>query len=128
MLSTVQGSTLDLQTVSVALTDGARATAEDYGIEVIERAPARRCRVSVEGPIFRTALPPVGWLVGDHDLEHWRGQLDYWIFLDGALGQVAGSVNGEAGGIAEEAIQGKVEVLLTATERGRDIVIAAPAP
>jgi hypothetical protein len=128
MLTTVQDSTLDLQTVRVALTDGARATAEDYGIEVIERAPARRCRVSVDGPIFRAAFPPIGWLVGDDDLERWRGQLDYWVFLDGALGQVAGSANGEAGSIVDEAIQGRVEVLLTATDRGRDIIVAAPAP
>jgi len=114
--------------VRSALTYGARATAEDYGIEVIERAPARRCRVSVDGPVFRGSFPQVAWLVGDADLQHWRGQLDYWIFLDGALGQVAGSINGEAGGIVEEAIQGKVEVLLNATERGRDIVIYPPAP
>jgi hypothetical protein len=50
------------------------------------------------------------------------------VFLDGALGQVAGSVNGEGGGLADEAIQGKVEVLLTATERGRRLAIQAPAP
>ena len=124
--ATVADSTLDLQTVRRALTPGARATAEDYGIEVIERAPARRCRVSVDGPTFRSSFPPVAWLVGDADLQHWRGQLDYWVFLDGALGQVAGSVNGEAGGLEDEAIQGKVEVLLTATDRARDIVIYPP--
>ena len=84
--------------------------------------------MTVDGSIFRANFPPVAWLVGDQDLERWRGQLDYWIFLDGALGQVAGSVNGEASGIEEEAIQGKIEVLLTATERGRDVVIAAPVP
>jgi hypothetical protein len=127
-VASVAGSTLDLQTVRHALNPGARAAAEDYGIEVIERAPARRCRVSVDGPIFRASFPQVQWLVGDDDLEHWRGQLDYWVFLDGALGQVAGSVNGEGGGLEDEAIQGRVEVFLTATDRGRDIVIHAPAP
>lgn len=128
LLSSVVDSTLDLQTVRMALNPGARAAAEDYGIEVIERAPARRCRVSVDGPIFRTSFPPVVWLVGDDDLEHWRGQLDYWVFLDGALGQVAGSVNGEASGLEDEAIQGRVEVFLTATDRDGDTVINAPAP
>jgi hypothetical protein len=126
-LETVEASTLDLQAVRVALTPGARATAENHGIEVIERAPARRCRVSVDGPIFRASFPQVAWLVGDDDLGRWRGQLDYWVFLDGAIGQVAGSVNGEGGGIAEEAIQGEVEVFLTATDRDRQILIAAPA-
>jgi hypothetical protein len=127
LLTTVVDSTLDLQTVRVALTPGNRAAAEDYGIEVIERAPARRCRVSVDGPIFLSSFPQIEWLVGDDDLEHWRGQLDYWVFLDGALGQVAGSVNGEGSGLQEEAIQGRVEVFLTATDRGRPIVIRAPA-
>jgi hypothetical protein len=41
---------------------------------------------------------------------------------------VAGSVNGEGSGLEEEAIQGRVEVFLTATDRGRPIVIRAPAP
>jgi hypothetical protein len=127
-LTDVEDSTLDLQAVRLALTAGARATAEDYGIEVIERAPARRCRVSIDGRTFRASFPPVAWLVGDDDLGRWRGQLDYWVFLDGALGQVAGSVNGEGGGLADEAIQGRVEVLLTATERGRRITVQAPAP
>jgi hypothetical protein len=123
----VADQTLDLQTVRQALNPGARAAAEDYGIEVIERAPARRCRVSVDGPTFRASFPEVEWLVGDDQLEHWRGQLDYWVFLDGALGQVAGSVNGEGGGLVDEAIQGRLEVFLTATDRGRDVVIRPPA-
>jgi hypothetical protein len=42
-LDDVIDSTLDLQVVRQALTPGVRAAAEDYGIEVIERAPARRC-------------------------------------------------------------------------------------
>jgi hypothetical protein len=127
-LTSIEDSTLDLQAVRLALTQGARATAEDHGIEVIERAPARRCRVSVDGRTFRATFPPVAWLVGDDDLGRWRGQLDYWVFLDGTLGQVAGSVNGEGGGLADEAIQGRIEVLLTATERGGRIAVQAPAP
>jgi hypothetical protein len=127
-LPAIQGSTLDLEAVAAALTEGARATAEDHGVEVIERAPARRCRVSVDGRTFRATFPQVGWLVGDADLAKWRGQLDYWVFLDGTLGQVAGRVNGEAVGLEPGAIQADVEVLLTSTHRGRDVVIYAPAP
>jgi hypothetical protein len=123
----VDQSTLDLQATQVALTYGARATAEDRGIEVIEGARARRCRVSVDGPAFRSTFPQVDWLVGQDPLVHWFGQLDYWIFLDGGLGQVAGSVNGEAGGLQQGAIQGTVEVVLTATERGDDVVLYPPA-
>ncbi|HET8785594.1 MAG TPA: hypothetical protein VFM38_08165 [Candidatus Limnocylindrales bacterium] len=128
MLDSVTDETLDLQAVRDALNPGARAAAEDRGIEVIERAPARRCRVSVDGPIFRASFPQVAWLIGDDDLGHWRGQLDYWVFLDGTVGQIAGSVNGEAGNIEEEAIQGRLDIFLTATYRGSDIVIRAPAP
>jgi hypothetical protein len=122
----VVDSSLDLQATQQALTYGARATAEDRGIELIEGARARRCRISVDGPVFRRTFPQVRWLVGDDDLQHWFGQLDYWVFLDGGLGQVAGSVSGEAGRIQDEAIQGRVDVLLTATDRDRSLVIYAP--
>jgi hypothetical protein len=124
----VREQTLDLQAVRTALAQRSRSTAEDRGIEVIEGARARRCRVAVEGSTFRRAFPQVEWLVGDADLGNWRGQLDYWVFVDGELGQVAGSVNGEAGEIEAEAIQATIEVLLTATERGLDVVIYPPRP
>ncbi|HUP54907.1 MAG TPA: hypothetical protein VM408_05325 [Methylomirabilota bacterium] len=124
----VREQTLDLQAVRTALARRSRSTAEDRGIEVIEGARARRCRVAVEGATFRSAFPQVEWLVGDADLTHWRGQLDYWVFVDGGLGQVAGSINGEAGGIQPEAIQGTIEVFLTATERGREQLIYPPSP
>ncbi len=124
----VEEGTVDLLALQVALTDGYRATAEDRGIEVIEGARARRCRIAVDGATFQAAFPQVRWLVGDVDLRRWRGQLDYWIFLDGQLGQVAGSANGEAAGIEPDALQATVDVLLTATERGRDVTIYPPAP
>jgi hypothetical protein len=65
-------------------------------------------------------------LVGAADLHRWRGQLDYWVFLDGEVGQIAGSINGEATGVVPAAIQGTVEIRLTATERGRDLVVYPP--
>ena len=118
---------VDLQALAAALTAGYRATAEDHGIEVIEGARARRCRIAIDGPTFADAFPQISWLVGDADLHRWRGQLDYWVFLDGELGQVAGSVNGEAFGIVPDALLGTIDVRLTATERGRDSVIYPPA-
>jgi len=124
----VREQTLDLQAVRTALARKSRSTAEDRGIEVIEGARARRCRVAVEGATFRGAFPQVQWLVGDADLSRWRGQLDFWVFVDGELGQVAGSVNGEAGAIEPEAIQGTIEVFLTATERDAGLVIYPPSP
>jgi hypothetical protein len=124
----VAADTLDLQALDVALSDGYRATAEDRGVEVIEGARARRCRIAVDGPTFAEAFPQARWLVGDADLHRWRGQLDYWIFLDGQLGQVAGSINGEAAGLDPDALQGTIDVRLSATERGRDFVIYPPGP
>ena len=122
----VTGDTVDLQALEVALTPGYRSTAEDRGVEVIEGARARRCRVAVDGTIFAEAFPQVDMLVGAADLHRWRGQLDYWVFLDGGLGQIAGSANGEATGIVPGALNGTIEVRLAATERGRDSVIYPP--
>ena len=123
----VADATLDLQAAEIALTAGFRATAEDYGIEVIEGAPARRCRIAVDGETFRAAFPAVRWLVGGADLGRWRGQLDYWVFLDGQLGQIAGSINGEGAVVVPEALLATIAVHLTATERDRDFVIYPPA-
>jgi hypothetical protein len=125
-VTSVSDDTLDAQALEVALSQGYRATAEDRGVEVIEGARARRCRIAVDGEIFESAFPQVRLLVGTADLHRWRGQLDYWVFLDGEVGQIAGSINGEATAVVPEAIQGTVEVLLTATERGQGLVVYPP--
>jgi hypothetical protein len=122
----VATDTVDVQALEAALTPGYRATAEDRGLEVIEGARARRCRIAVDGEVFAAAFPQSAWLVEPTDLHRWRGQLDYWVFLDGQLGQVAGSVNGEGFGIEPDALLATIEVLLTATERGHDTVIYPP--
>ncbi|MGZ8528379.1 MAG: hypothetical protein ACXWWR_06245 [Candidatus Limnocylindrales bacterium] len=124
--TTVATDSIDVQVLDVALSPENRATAEDHGVEVLEGARARRCRVAVDGDTFRDAFPQVRWLVGSADLHRWRGQLDYWIFLDGEIGQVAGEVEGDAGEIVPRAVQGTVQVLLTATERGRGFVLYPP--
>jgi hypothetical protein len=124
--SAVDAETVDLQALEVALSPGYRATAEDRGVEVIEGARARRCRIAVDGQVFSDAFPQAAWLVGPADLHRWRGQLDYWVFLDGQLGQLAGSVNGEALDIVPKALLSTIDVRLTATERGRGTVIYPP--
>ncbi len=123
----VATETVDLQVLATALTPGYRATAEDRGVEVIEGARARRCRVAVDGVTFEAAFPQIRWLVGDADLHRWRGQLDYWVFLDGQLGQVVGDAGGDAAGLGTQAIVGAVAVHLTATERDQAVVIYPPA-
>lgn len=122
----VAADSLDVQALSTALTADYRATAEDRGVELLEGARARRCRIAIDGATFEATFPQVRWLMGSADLHRWRGQLDYWVFLDGQVGQVAGSVNGEAVGVVPDALQATVELRLTATERGRDFVIYPP--
>jgi hypothetical protein len=119
---------VDLRAIEVALTPGFRATAEDRGVEVIERAPARRCRIAVDGDAFLEAFPQARWLVGDADLGDWRGQLDFWIFLDGQVGQISGNLSGEGFEVEPDALQGSIDVTLTATQRDRDVVIYPPGP
>ncbi|HET9344258.1 MAG TPA: hypothetical protein VFO05_01045 [Candidatus Limnocylindrales bacterium] len=124
----VADGTVDAQAFVTVLGAGTRAAAELHGVDVIEGARARHCRIAIDGRSFRAAFPPVAWLVGEADLSRWRGELDYWVFLDGQLGRVTGSVNGDAGAILEGALQGTVRVSLTATARGRDLRITPPAP
>ena len=91
---------VDLQALETALTDGNRAAAEVHGVDVIEGARARHCRIAIDGPTFRSAFPQVELARRRRrHLDRWRGELDYWVFLDGQLGRVVGSVNGDAGAI-----------------------------
>lgn len=124
----VANADLDLTAFRTALSPEARTAAESRGVGVIEGARARQCRIAIDGPTFRTAFPVVRWLVGDADLRHWRGQLDYWVFLDGQVGRIAGSANGDAADIAEGALQATIRVDLDATDRGVEVVVSPPAP
>ena len=124
----VEGESVDLQVLSTALRPGNRVAAEDRGVEVIEGARARRCRVAVDGVTFEAAFPQVRWLVGDADLHRWRGQLDYWVFLDGQLGQVVGDAWRRRGRPRPgRHHRRRSSARLTATERDRDVVIYPPA-
>jgi hypothetical protein len=124
----VRGTELDLNAFKVALSPEARAAASTLGVGLIEGAQARQCRTAIDGPTFRAAFPQVEWIVGDAGLAHWRGQLDYWVFVDGQIGRIAGSVNGDATDIQEGALLATVRVDLTATDRDTNVQIAPPAP
>jgi hypothetical protein len=118
---------VDRQATTVGLSVGLRATAEDRGLEFIEGARARHCRLSLDGPTFRRAFPQVTWLVGDADLHRWRGQLDFWVFGDGEVGRLAGTINGDTTGMNEGGLQGTVEATMIATDRDHPIAIQPPA-
>lgn len=119
---------LDLTAFRAALTPEVRAAAGSLGVGLIEGARARQCRIQVDGPTFRAAFPEVAWLVGPADLRHWRGQVDYWVFLDGQIGRIAGSVNGDAADIQTGALLATVRVDMTATDRGSAVGISPPTP
>jgi hypothetical protein len=124
--SEVDQGTVDRQAYLAALAPGARAAPEVLGVDVVEGARASHCRIAADGATFREAFPQIGWLIGSADISSWRGRIDYWVFLDGQLGQLTGSVNGEAAAIREGAVQATVRVQLTATDRGHPVAIAPP--
>ena len=124
--SSLDGELVDDTVLTQALSAGNRATAEDRGLEYVEGARARHCRVAIDGKTFAASFPQVAWLVGNASLETWRGQLDFWVFGDGEVGMVTGSVNGNAQAILPHGLQATVEIRLTATDRGDPVSIAPP--
>ena len=122
----VAGEDLDLRLLETALSEEQRTAAENRGLEYVEGARARHCRVAVDGPTFVAAVPQVRWLAGESDLRRWRGQLDFWVFADGELGRADGSISGEASALGAEGLQGTIRVTLTAVDRDRALTISAP--
>lgn len=125
--ATLDAELVDAAVLAAALQPGVRAAAEDRGVEFVEGARGRHCRIAVDGPTFVTAFPQARWLVGSDTLRRWRGQLDYWVFTDGELGQVVGSVSGPATALGVEGIAGTIRVTLTATDRDAVRSISPPA-
>ncbi len=124
--SAADDALVDARIAATALSPENRETAEDRGLEFVEGARARHCRVAVDGPTFVAAFPEVRWVVGGDTLRRWRGQLDYWVFGDGELGRVSGSANGPATAVGEPGIQGTIRIEMTATDRDRARSIVPP--
>ncbi len=117
---------LDLSVIRAALDPIQRTAAEEVGLVYVEGARARRCRVAVDGTVFRAAFPQIRWLAGDADLSTWRGEIDTWVFADGQLGRVEGRLGGGGFAIDPTAIRGELTAALTATHRGRPMTITPP--
>lgn len=127
--ATLDDATLDLLAIAVALPPEVLPTAEDFGIEVIEGARARHCRVAIDGPTFLAAFPQARWLTGSEPpIQRWRGSVDYWVFLDGRVGIIDGFVGGEPGGLLPGALHATVRARMTATDRDVPVTLGAPAP
>jgi hypothetical protein len=73
---------------------------EDVGIDLVDGAAARHCRIPIGGPHALRAFLPLGWLLGRAPLDRaaalgvWRGDLDWWIFGDGYLGRATVLIGG----------------------------------
>ncbi|HYN48995.1 MAG TPA: hypothetical protein VER83_09025 [Candidatus Nanopelagicales bacterium] len=125
--TTAEGESLDLAVIRAALDPLQRTAAEDLGLVYVEGARARRCRVAVDGAVFRAAFPQVRWLVGATDLAGWRGEIDVWVFSDGQLGRAEGRLGGPGFSIAPGAIRGELTAALTATHRGQPVTVTPPS-
>jgi hypothetical protein len=125
--ATIEPFTLDRHVVETALAAADRTAAEDRGIEFIEGARARHCRIAVDGRTFATAFPEVVWFAdAPLDVHRWRGELDYWVFGDGELGKTVGGINGDAAGIGAQGVQGTIRTTMIATDRDRPVTIEPP--
>jgi len=120
------GGDLDQQLLAVALTMDNRAVSEDRGLAFIEGARARHCRVTIDGSTLRRAVPEVELLIGSTDVSRWRGDLDYWVFIDGQLGQADIHVTGPATELSDDSLLATMRIHLTAVDRGLPISIQAP--
>ena len=124
----VTATGLDVLVLGLVLDPDRLAAAESHGSTVFDGAVATRCRLAIDGATFRAAFPQSRWLIGDVDLERWKGELDFWVFADGEVGRVAGSVNGQAGAFEPSGVQGTLRATLTARDRGADHRVIPPAP
>jgi len=122
----VIGRDLDRQLVAVALTPSEANAPEDRGLAYIEGALARHCRVTLVGSTLRRALPEIQLLVGDADIDRWRGELDFWVFADGQLGQADGRITGSAVGLAEDSLTAALRFRLLAYDRGLPVAVLPP--
>jgi hypothetical protein len=122
----VDDETLDLQAVLTALPTETRTTAEDRGLEFIEGAKARHCRIAIDGPTARAAFPEMEWFVGSADLHRWRGELDYWVFGDGQVGQIVMTVNGDAVEVGSTGLQATIRTTMIAIDRDLPVAISPP--
>lgn len=122
----IDGNDLDRQLLLEALTPPQRRVVENAGLAFIEGARARHCRIALDGATLRRAVPQVSLLVGDADLERWRGALDFWVFADGQLGQANGYASGPAASLTDDALTAELRFQLIAVDRGDPVLVKPP--
>jgi hypothetical protein len=120
------GYDIDRQVVEVTLSPAEANAPEDHGLAFVDGARARHCRIPIDGVMLRRILPQVELLVGATDISRWRGDLDFWVFADGQLGQVDGRVSGLAEGLGNDSLQAGVRFRMLSFDRGLPITVLPP--
>lgn len=122
-LADPRGLSVDGPIAATVSGESALRLAEDRGIELIEEARSRHCRITIDGPLALSASVLVRLLVDGSlqprpRLEAWRGALDWWVFADGELGQAVLTIGGYPGDAwGGGGLQGSIMVHATATGR-----------
>ncbi len=128
--------TMDGPPRTVAAAPRGQIIPEDLGLELIEGARARHCRTFIDGTAALDMFLPLRWLLYDGDsrpdgaIGRWRGELDWWVFGDGELGQAAVRVSGPRTEtpITAEGVRVVLEAELAATDREVEVDVSAPGP
>jgi len=108
---------------------------EDLGVDLVDGAAARHCRISVGGEHAFRAFVPLGWLLGRLPLDRapaleiWRGDLDWWTFAGGQLGRATVLIGGHPGDAwTHSGLRGTLRAELRAVERDVPRTIDEPLP
>jgi hypothetical protein len=126
-----RGLTVDGPIAALASSAGTSGIVEDLGIELIEEARSRHCRMALDGPTALSASALLRFVVyGAIDrhpgLTAWRGSLDWWVFADGELGQAVITLGGYPGDAWQlGGLQAAVIATVTATDRTGPPIAAA---
>ena len=108
----VADGTVDVQAFAVALDARSSGRPPRSTASTSSRAPGRATAGSpIDGPTFRRRSRRSPGSSATPTCDRWRGELDYWVFLDGEIGRIAGSVNGDAArDLATARSSGTIEV------------------
>ena len=137
-LADPHGLTVDGPVAAVVSSGGPARVAEDRGIELIEQAHSRHCRITIDGPLA-VSLSVLVRLIIDGSLQPksvavaWRGSLDWWVFADGELGQAEITIGGYPGDAwLSGGLQASIVARITATKRAgpaiMPVVSESPTP
>jgi hypothetical protein len=136
ILGTDEHGTLDQGISVLVATSGGTDAAEDMGIELIDGARARQCRILVTGPQMLDALPILSLLASPgapdrRTFDPWRGDLMYWVFADGHIGRSRIGISGYPPRDWRGLVRGMgatIAATVTAYRRGEPLAVGPAAP